>query len=115
MKKNFAILLAATLLLPVCSALAAADLANLRCEYLANPLGIDVTEPRLSWVIESTHRGERQTAYQILVASSEELLAKAQGDLWDSGKVVSDQSIQIKPRQQNLWVDSSGSGSRPKL
>ena len=46
---------------------------SLRCEYLENPLGIDVTEPRLSWRIENIKanvRGQKQTAYQILVAAS---------------------------------------------
>lgn len=75
--------------------------AQLRCEYLENPLGIDVARPRLAWKIEvgdrkSEVRGLKQTAYQILVASSEELLKKNKGDLWDSGKVVSDQSIAVR-------------------
>ncbi|MBI4327773.1 MAG: hypothetical protein HY674_21280, partial [Chloroflexi bacterium] len=69
---------------------------TLRCEYLVNPLGIDTPHPRLSWVIESTRRGQRPTAYRVLVASAPELLAKDQGDLWDSGKVASDQSIQVE-------------------
>jgi alpha-L-rhamnosidase len=86
----------AALLLAPPSVLHAADLANLRCEYLADPLGIDVTQPRLSWVMESARRGERQTAYQILVASSPKLLGNDQGDCWDSGKVASDQSIQVE-------------------
>jgi len=47
----------------------------LRCEYLVNPSGIDVTNPRLSWILESSGRGQKQAAYQILVATSEELLA----------------------------------------
>ena len=70
--------------------------ANLRCEYLKDPLGVDVEKPRLSWLIESDRRGERQTGYQVLVASSEELLGNDQGDLWDSGKVESDQSVQVE-------------------
>jgi alpha-L-rhamnosidase len=70
-------------------------LQNLRCEYLTNPLGIDATSPRLSWIITSNRRGEQQTAYQILVASSKEFLGKDKGDLWDSGKVVSDEDSQI--------------------
>jgi alpha-L-rhamnosidase len=78
------------------SARQAADVADLRCEYLDNPLGMDVEKPRLSWIIESDRRGERQTAYQILAASSDERLKKDQGDLWDSGKVESDQSIQVE-------------------
>jgi alpha-L-rhamnosidase len=63
----------------------------LRCEYLDNPLGIDVVRPRLSWVLiasEAELRGQRQAAYQILVASSLERLVRDEGDLWDSGKVV---------------------------
>ena len=68
---------------------------NLRCEYLANPLGIDESHPRLSWILSSSQRGERQTAYQILVASSAERLGQDSGDMWDSGKVTSDESSQI--------------------
>lgn len=72
-------------------------ITDLRCEHLGNPLGIDVPQPRLSWKIEdpSAAPGQRQTAYQILVASSPELLAKDRGDLWDSGKVDSDQSVLV--------------------
>jgi len=69
---------------------------RLRCEYLTHPLGIDVAKPRLSWVIESDRRGERQTAYQVLIASSEEHLKNDKGDLWDSGKVESDQSVHVE-------------------
>ncbi|GAA5125207.1 family 78 glycoside hydrolase catalytic domain [Luteolibacter yonseiensis] len=68
---------------------------NLRCEYLTDPHGIEVRQPRLSWLVGSLERGEKQTAYQILVASSEELLAKDKGDLWDSGKVGGDATSQI--------------------
>ncbi|HEX2950019.1 MAG TPA: alpha-L-rhamnosidase N-terminal domain-containing protein, partial [Armatimonadota bacterium] len=67
----------------------------LTCEYQVNPLGIDTVAPRLSWRMESSARGARQTAYQVLVASSEQALAADQGDLWDSGRVESDQSVQI--------------------
>ena len=77
----------------------AATIDQLRCEYLTDPLGIDVTEPRLSWKLESgdlqPERGVRQSAYRILAASSEDLLQKDVGDLWDSGKVASDDAAQI--------------------
>lgn len=69
--------------------------ADLRCEYLEDPLGIDVTRPRLSWRLESRQRGQRQTAYHLLVASSPDKLAQNTGDLWDSGKMQSDQSIHV--------------------
>jgi alpha-L-rhamnosidase len=68
---------------------------NLRCEYRVNPHGIDVVKPRLSWVLNSEQRGQKQTAYRILVASSEEKINHDQGDLWDTGKVNSQKSIQI--------------------
>jgi len=71
---------------------------DLRCEYRKNPLGIDTLKPRLRWALEATDpaaRGRRQTAYQILAASSEEGLRSDQGDLWDTGRVESDRSIQV--------------------
>ncbi|MDB6068815.1 MAG: Alfa-L-rhamnosidase [Pedosphaera sp.] len=85
--------LGVALLASVCSA--KIEDRNLRCEYLVDPLGIDAASPRLSWIIISNRRGEKQTAYRILVASSAKLLAKDTGDLWDSGRVVSDETSQI--------------------
>ena len=83
---------------------------GLRCEYLVDPLGIDETAPRLSWTLHSDGRDQRQTAYQVLVASSSAALAQDQGDLWDSGKVASDETAQVvyagKPlasRQACFW------------
>ncbi|MGC9941566.1 MAG: family 78 glycoside hydrolase catalytic domain [Verrucomicrobiota bacterium] len=58
-------------------------------------MGIDAVNPRLSWIITSDQRNERQKAYRILVASSPELLALDKGDLWDTGKVSSDETAQI--------------------
>lgn len=68
---------------------------KLRIEYLVNPIGIEETHPRLTWVVESARRGARQIAYRILVASTPERLAQDRGDLWDSGKVASDQTVNI--------------------
>jgi len=83
---------------------------TLRCEYRVNPLGVNTPNPRLSWVLKSKQRGARQTAYRLLVASSAALLAKDKGDLWDSGKVASNQSHLVayagKPlasHQQVFW------------
>src|SRR5688572_30524564 len=86
---------------------------NLRCEYLLEPLGIDQAAPRLSWELRSgepARRGQKQVAYQVLVASSEVHLAGGQADLWDSGRVESDATNQVvyagKPlasRQQCFW------------
>lgn len=70
---------------------------DLQCEYLKNPLGMDILHPRLSWRMgtTSTKRGQRQTAYQVLVSSNRALLDKDQGDLWDSGRVNSDESVHV--------------------
>src|SRR5690349_18598004 len=76
--------------------------ANLRCEYAVNPLGVDSPTPRLFWTVESPERGQKQTAYQILVASSPDRLRQDQGDLWDSGKVASAETIQIPYAGQPL-------------
>ncbi len=62
---------------------------RLRCEYKENPLGIDQTQPRLSWVIESAERAQYQSAYQIQAASDPDLLLSGTPDLWDTGKVAS--------------------------
>jgi len=85
--------LGAIMVAGICSA--AVTTQCLRCEYLTNPLGIDAGSPRLSWTLASDQRGEQQTAYQILVATSAELLNADTGDLWDSGKVESDESSQV--------------------
>ncbi len=93
-----------------------------RCQYQVDPLGIDVVKPRLSWILQSPERAEKQTAYRVLVASSPDMLANDQGDLWDSGRVASDQTIHVeyagKPlasRMQCFWKvrawDKSGQAS----
>ena len=68
---------------------------GLRCEYRENPMGIDTSAPRLSWIVRSDQRGGKQTAYQILVDSTRESLVACQGDLWDSGRVLSGETIQV--------------------
>ena len=114
---------------------------QLRCENIENPLGIDIVKPRLSWIMGegqvpsaspatskqtersdlSQIRGLIQTACQILVASSPELLTKGVGDLWDSGKIPSDNSTieyagkPLQSRQQCFWKVKTwySGGGRP--
>ena len=69
--------------------------AQLCCEYLLNPLGIDETKPRLSWILECERRGARQTAWQVKVSSSLVRLGKNEADLWDSGRVEGDRSTHV--------------------
>ncbi len=91
---------------------------RLRCEYLPDPLGIDETAPRLSWIVTSDQRGECQTAWRILVATSAGELAKDNGDLWDSGRVESSQTVNIPyagkalaSRQPCYWKVMSWDGA----
>ena len=78
---------------------AALSPANLRTEWLLNPLGIDAEKPRVSWRVEESDanvRGQKQTAFRVIVAASQELLEKGEGDWWDSGKVASDETLNIE-------------------
>jgi alpha-L-rhamnosidase len=99
--KTTAAAAAALLVLCVATSLhaaAALKVVNPRCEYKTNPLGIGEVWPRLSWVLEATDpnaRGLKQTGYEILVAGSKADLAADKGDLWSSGKVASEETIQI--------------------
>src|ERR1700677_2709578 len=60
-----------------------------------HPLRIDAVRPRLSWKLESDERGQKQTAYEILVAGSEHDLRPGRAALWDSGKVASDDTAEV--------------------
>jgi len=71
---------------------------DLRCEYRKNPLGIDDLQPRLSWRLEglsATARNLKQSAYQVIVATTESGAVAGRGDLWDTGRIAGDQSIQV--------------------
>ena len=88
----------------------AITVTNLSCEDRANPPGVDAAQPRLAWTLQSSQRGDTQTAYQILVASSQALLNANTGDLWDSGMVATNQQNQIfyggtalQTSQQVFW------------
>ena len=69
---------------------------GLKCEYKVNPLGVDIEKPRFSWILESDMRRVAQNAYQVFVSSSRKNLDENSGDIWDSGKVPMDKSIQIE-------------------
>jgi len=99
--------LAALLLAPL--AAHAIPPTALKTEFLENPLAIDTTQPRFSWVVEDPSTGAKQTAYQLQASSSPEKLAKGAADLWDSGKVASHQSHLVEyggralVSRQSVW------------
>lgn len=99
--------------------------SHLRCEYLINPMGIDEKVPRLSWTLESAERNVKQASYRILVASAKDKLKAGSADLWDSGLVRSDETLNVEyagrplsPGQRAWWTvevaDASGRVARPK-
>ncbi|HUN86469.1 MAG TPA: family 78 glycoside hydrolase catalytic domain [Terracidiphilus sp.] len=83
---------------------------ELRVDDLKTPLGIDDAAPRFSWQLNDPTRGARQTAYEVDVASSEELLRAGKADVWSSGRVESGESLNIryegpalKPATRYFW------------
>ena len=104
------ILLFGTMLLAGCVPEYSIDPVTLTCEYLEDPPVVDVPNPRLSWINVANElvRGQSQTAWQVRVASSPVKLKKP--DLWDSGKIHSDQSTRVRydgrplvSRQECWW------------
>ena len=76
-----------------------------RCEYMADPIGIDVSQPRLSWKLVASDQKARnlsQSAYRVIVASTRDRLAAGDPDLWDTGKVSSADSTAIEYRGKAL-------------
>ncbi|WP_316848798.1 family 78 glycoside hydrolase catalytic domain [Pedobacter agri] len=69
---------------------------HLSCGYRNNPIGIDFVSPSMSWKLQSSKHNVMQTAYQILVSGSQANLEKNIGEVWDTKKVISSQSIQVK-------------------
>jgi hypothetical protein len=69
------------------------SLYDLRCEQEKNPVGIDTQRPHFSWKTYSEKRGFIQSAYQILVSDTPDALSKNKGNVWNSGKVSSSQSV----------------------
>src|SRR5574344_1671698 len=97
MKKILYILM--LILLPVQLQAVTVGIYDLKVENLRNPLGIDVSVPRFSWKLSCDRNNTLQTSYQLLVASSRELLDKGEGNLWNSGVVSS---------AEQLWISYQG-------
>lgn len=72
------------------------SVCNLRCEYLDKPIAVENQTPLLSWQLQSGRSSVRQSAYRILAATSPSRLSGRKADLWDSGKITSSQSVQVK-------------------
>ena len=71
------------------------QVAALYCDHAVNPPAVDNRKPTLSWILSSARRGSRQSAYHVLVGRNPISLRRGIGDLWDSGKVESDNSTDV--------------------
>ena len=71
------------------------EVTRLVCEYHENPVGIDIEKPRLSWQILTDSQNWQQSAYEIRVADSKIKLQNGENLIWSSGKVASDQSVNV--------------------
>ena len=76
--------------------------SELTCEYAPNPLGVDAPQPRFGWLLKSAKRSQLQSAYRILVATSEKQLHGNVGNKWDSGKIESGRSVNVEYRGKPL-------------
>jgi len=111
------LLLCSVILLPLSAPLRASSLpagvagpTALQCDALDRPLGDDNQNPLFSWKLRDSRMGARQTAYRILVASNPRMFASAHPDIWDSGRVRSDQSVDVpyagpllRPETRYYW------------
>jgi hypothetical protein len=71
---------------------------NLRCEWQTEPLAIQTLTPRFSWTISSPadgSRGIRQTSYRLIVSASRQSISRHIGDIWDSAKVDTSNTLQV--------------------
>ena len=82
---------------------------DLKCEYLINPLGIDLQDPRLSWRIDDQSKGAIQTAYQIVMGTDSLKLINNHGNTWDTGKLFQQDRLvtysgnELKPFTRYFW------------
>jgi len=107
-------ILSAVMLVMASSASAQLTPAKLRTESLANPVGVDIRQPRFSWQLAAPKdsHDQRQTAYRIVVASSREKIEADTADLWDSGKVASDDTLRVGDTEAFVWIVPAQVGGR---
>lgn len=106
----FKILLVALFIVATISAFPSVEPENLRCENTINPLGINESNPLLSWTLKSDQRNQVQSAYEIIIDDNAKNAEQNKGALWSSGKIISSENINItytgkplEPRKRYFW------------
>jgi alpha-L-rhamnosidase len=77
------------------------EIIQTKCNNQINPMGTG-NNPLFSWTANSVKTCKSQSAYRIIVASDQKNIDNGKGDLWDSGKKLSDQSVWISYNGKNL-------------
>ena len=102
----------AILISPACNKIESTNhhAANLECEYMQNPIGLDTHSPRFTWQMDDETRGAKQTAYQIITGKDSVSVSLGKGNLWDSGKIKSDKMLisytgkKLDPQSRYFWT-----------
>ena len=82
---------------------------NLKCDHLSNPIGIDNPTPRLSWNLNDSRTGAKQTAYHLLVDTDSMAVVNGQGKMWNTQKMSSDNILltyageKLQPFTRYFW------------
>ena len=110
MKKNGILFIVVVSILTSCTLLrkpSGVSVTDLRCEYLTNPIGIDVQHPRFSWKLADPdhERGQKQTACQIIVSMHAGEEGSPDIKIWDSGKIRSSASVNNEYKGAGLKSD----------
>ena len=67
----------------------------LKCEHLSNPLGIDIPNPRLTWMLKDTRQDAMQTAYQLVIGTDSIAVTHNIGESWNTGKQLKSDIIVV--------------------
>ncbi|RFZ85387.1 alpha-rhamnosidase [Mucilaginibacter terrenus] len=109
MKTLYRFALLFTLFLSMLPAAKAAQPVNLRCEYLVNPLGIDATHPRFTWMLNDSRQGAKQTAYRLVVGTDSLAVLSGKGNKWTTDRVpspailISYEGSELQPYTKYYW------------
>ena len=69
--------------------------SRLRCDGRSDPAGVDGPDPILGWQLDGPGRARSQSAWQVIVATEMAKLDADQGDLWDSGRTASAETVAV--------------------
>jgi alpha-L-rhamnosidase len=109
MKHIKLLIISLTFFIICCGNIFGIEITELKCNFKNNPVGVGI-KPHFSWILHSSERSQTQSAYYVLVSDDSLLLNKNIGNVWDTRKVISGQSINIlydgkelEPGKEYFW------------